>query len=47
MVVQRLNYIHNNPVEAGFVTEPQHWKYSSAYDYCGGKQGMLDLVMLL
>ena len=47
MVVQRLNYIHNNPVEAGFVSEPQHWKWSSAYDYCGGKQGLIDLVMLV
>lgn len=47
MLVQRLNYIHNNPVEAGYVTEPQHWKYSSAYDYCGGKQGLLPLTMLL
>ncbi|MCW3121776.1 MAG: transposase, partial [Flavipsychrobacter sp.] len=44
MMSQRLDYIHNNPVEAGFVCEPQHWKYSSAYDYSGGKQGLLDLV---
>jgi hypothetical protein len=27
---QKLNYIHNNPVEAGFVTNPIDWKYSSA-----------------
>jgi len=45
MVSQRLNYIHNNPVEAQFVCEPQHWKYSSAHD-CGGKQGLIDLIML-
>jgi len=32
---QRLNYLHNNPVKAGFVCEPQHWKWSSAGDYCG------------
>ncbi len=47
MMLQRINYIHNNPVEAGFVCEPQHWKWSSAHDYCGGRQGILDLVMLL
>ncbi len=47
MLLQRLNYIHNNPVEAGFVVEPQHWKYSSAHDYCGGKQGLIDLIMLV
>jgi putative transposase len=46
MMNQRLHYIHNNPVEAGFVCEPQHWKYSSAHDYCGGTQGLIDLVML-
>jgi REP element-mobilizing transposase RayT len=47
MFLQRLNYIHYNPVEAGFVTEPEHWKWSSAYDYIGGKQGLLDLVMVV
>ena len=47
MMVQRLNYIHYNPVEAGFVCEPQHWKWSSAHDYCGGTQGLIDLVMLM
>ena len=47
MVSQRIDYIHNNPVEAGFVVEPHHWKYSSAYDYTGGKQGILKLTMLM
>ena len=28
---QKLNYIHNNPVRAGYVEEPQHWLYSSAH----------------
>jgi len=23
---QKMNYIHNNPVEAGFVLEAHHWK---------------------
>lgn len=27
---QKLDYIHNNPVETGFVTDPIDWKYSSA-----------------
>ncbi|MBF9255787.1 transposase [Pontibacter sp. 172403-2] len=39
---QKLDYIHNNPVEAGFVSEPHHWKYSSAIDYSGGK-GVLEI----
>ena len=47
MIEQRLNYIHNNPVEAGFVVQPEHWKWSSAYDYQGGKQGILDVILLV
>ena len=42
VILQKLNYIHMNPVEAGFVTEPHYWKYSSAADYSGGK-GMLEI----
>ena len=30
---QKLNYIHQNPVETGFVTDPVDWKYSSARNY--------------
>ncbi|MFD1770379.1 REP-associated tyrosine transposase [Sphingobacterium suaedae] len=42
VIEQKLNYIHSNPVEAGFVEEAHHWKYSSARDYSGGK-GVLDI----
>ena len=42
VIDQKVNYIHQNPVEAGFVTEPYHWKYSSALDYSGSK-GVLDI----
>ncbi len=42
VIDQKLDYIHNNPVEAGFVLEPEHWKYSSAIDYAGGK-GLLEI----
>ncbi|HYC39439.1 MAG TPA: transposase, partial [Chitinophagaceae bacterium] len=31
--VQKINYIHNNPVEAGIVQKPEHYLYSSAIDY--------------
>lgn len=31
--VQKLNYIHNNPVEAGLVEKPEHYTYSSAKAY--------------
>ena len=42
---QKLDYIHDNPVVAGFVSEPDHWKYSSAIDYCGGK-GLIDICYI-
>ena len=28
--LQKINYIHNNPVVKGYVTNPTHWKWSSA-----------------
>ncbi len=31
--VNKLAYIHNNPVEAGIVEKPEHYLYSSARDY--------------
>ncbi len=45
MAHQKLDYIHNNPVEAGFVTKCEEWKYSSAIDYFGGK-GLLEIIKL-
>ncbi len=42
VIDQKVDYIHNNPVEAGFVNEPADWKYSSAIDYTGGK-GVLEI----
>ena len=43
---QKINYIHWNPVTAGFVAEPWYWKYSRAIDYMTGEKGLLDLVRL-
>jgi REP element-mobilizing transposase RayT len=45
VIDQKAEYIHQNPVEAGFVTEPWHWKYSSAIDHSGGK-GLLEIDLL-
>jgi putative transposase len=45
VIEQKADYIHNNPVEAGFVSEPMHWKYSSAIDYCDGK-GLINIEYL-
>lgn len=45
VIDQKVEYIHANPVVAGFVAEPWHWKYSSAIDYSGGK-GVLDIDLV-
>ena len=46
MFKQRLNYLHENPVKAGFVSAPEHWLYSSAYDYQNLGKGLLQLDLL-
>jgi putative transposase len=46
VIKQKLDYIHNNPVEAGFVSKPEDYLYSSAKDYAGEK-GILDGIILL
>jgi REP element-mobilizing transposase RayT len=40
---QILAYMHNNPVERGYVDEPTHWRYSSARNY-EGMPGLIDVV---
>lgn len=45
MMEQKLNYIHNNPVEAGFVDRAEEYLYSSSRDYAGIK-GLLDIKMI-
>jgi len=42
--LQRLQYLHENPVRAGFVSLPQEWKYSSAIDFYTMGKGLLDLT---
>ena len=45
MLGQRMTYVHENPVRAGFVSLPEQWLYSSAIDYYvkDGK-GLLDII---
>ena len=45
MLEQRITYLHENPVRAGFVELAEHWKYSSATDYyTKNKKGLLEIV---
>jgi putative transposase len=40
---QKLDYIHNNPVESGFVVDPVDWKFSSARNYGNDDQTVLEI----
>lgn len=42
VIKQKQDYIHNNPVVSGFVTQPEDWKYSSARN-ANGDPTILDL----
>ena len=43
MLNQKIEYIHYNPVRRGYVSEPEHWIYSSAGDYIADRKGVIDL----
>ena len=45
MFHQKLKYIHQNPVEAGFVTKQEEYLYSSARNYYEGK-GLIELSFI-
>jgi len=34
--IQKLEYLHNNPVKRGLVASPEHWRYSSAHEWLPG-----------
>jgi REP element-mobilizing transposase RayT len=42
VIKQKIDYIHKNPVVAGFVTTEVEWKYSSARFYAG-EQTVLEI----
>ena len=42
---QKLKYIHNNPVEAGFVEKEEDWLYSSPRNYHGLK-GLIEVILI-
>ena len=45
ILLQKLDYIHHNPVKAGIVNEPEHYQYSSAANYAG-EVGLMDVALL-
>lgn len=44
-LLQRLYYLHNNPVRAGIVENPEDYLYSSAFDY-SGKKGLVKVELI-
>ena len=46
VIDEKIDYIHNNPVNEGLVIRPEDYLYSSAVDYAGEK-GMLDNVIVI
>jgi REP element-mobilizing transposase RayT len=44
VIQQKMDYIHNNPVEAGFVENDYEYLYSSARDYSDIK-GMVNIII--
>jgi len=44
--LQKLNYIHENPVRKGFVSRPEHRTYSSARNYYLNDHSVIAVDML-
>ncbi|MDO9266954.1 MAG: transposase [Sulfurimonas sp.] len=42
MMIERINYIHQNPVKRGYIDDAKYWRYSSARDY-EGVDGLIDV----
>ncbi len=43
---QKLDYIHNNPVKAGWVIKPEEYVYSSAKNYAG-EVGLIEVELIV
>lgn len=46
VIDEKINYIHNNPVEEGLVFRAEDYVYSSAKDYAG-EIGLLEGVIVV
>ncbi len=46
VISEKINYIHNNPVEEGLVYYPEGYVYSSAKDYSGEKGLISDVIVI-
>jgi len=46
MIQQRLDYIHNNPVKQGIVLSPEDYLYSSALNYAGFPEKLIEVILI-
>ncbi|XOV91239.1 MAG: transposase [Bacteroidota bacterium] len=45
-IMQKINYIHDNPVKARIVNNPEDYVYSSAIDYYTDQKGLVKVVIV-
>ena len=43
---QKIEYMHNNPVKAGYVVDPSDWKYSSAGYYYRDEDSIVPITRI-
>jgi putative transposase len=41
--IEKLRYIHRNPVKAGLVDRPEDWRWSSFHHYQTGEEGVVEI----
>jgi len=46
MLVQKIEYIHLNPVKRGYVDHAEHWRYSSARNFVLDDHSVIELAPL-
>ncbi|GAG17916.1 unnamed protein product, partial [marine sediment metagenome] len=47
MLIQKIEYIHYNPVKRGLVDKPEHWRYSSARNYLSNDHSIIKIDEIL
>ena len=46
MLIQKINYLHKNPVKRGFVDSPEYWRFSSARNYLLNDHSIIEVEVL-
>jgi REP element-mobilizing transposase RayT len=44
--LEKLEYLHNNPIRKGFVEQPEQWRYSSARNYLLDDHSIINIECL-